>query len=125
MIARFLVALLLLVQPLPALGLQVLLPCASGCEHCSPAGPADDACGCSEPDEAADSSCPCVHEAPSPQPAAPAPTPESSVGGDLSSMPCAGWAWTDCRVPDADQSALEGLGHDPPPSLSVLCVWRN
>ena len=133
LLARLITALLLLAQPLPALGLETLLPCPQGCGHCSDAENAEaSACGCAagaeeqpQPDDQAQPDCTCVHEMPPSQPCAPAAAPG-----------LAGGAAADCTAQERAPPQIEwmigglggcapGLGHDPPPRLTVLCVWRN
>ncbi len=130
LLARLIAALLLLVQPLPALGLESVLPCAQGCAHC---GAADletepSGCGCeSGADAQPQQNCSCAHEAPLSQPCSPATSAGLSGGGAADcEAPASALAPRGIHgMPAPAGGCAPGLGHDPPPRLAVLCVWRN
>lgn len=129
LLARLITALLLLAQPLPALGLESLLPCAQGCGHCGAAETAADqsSCGCGLSEEAPPQpDCSCAHEAPPAQPCAPAATIGLYGGTPDCEAPRQGPApLLRNGVPEDSGGCAPGLGHDPPPRRSMLCVWRN
>lgn len=129
LLARLITALLLLAQPLPALGLETLLPCPQGCGHCTDAVNAEASdCGCAAgAEDQPQPDCACVHELPPAQPCAPAAAPGLAGGA---AADCAApapapvprqWTWMIGGL----GGCAPGLGHDPPPRLTVLCVWRN
>lgn len=126
---RFVLTMLLLLQPLAARGLADWLPCPEACGHCAgtATAAAPQGCGCeepAEPDATASEDCRCVHAPDPAQPVESAKPARVAPGGESAAVPIERASAATVRVAPCRAGLLPRDGR-PPPRLAQLCVWRE